>query len=431
MPAVTADEAVAAVTDELAGARLEPESFMRAALATLSKLRAGTWVGTLMSKDPRTTAVICADLEEPQRAGYVEAMYPPGSAPNVSFSQNVIESGVPVLVPEVSWNEFLSMQIPDVAEKLTQDPVPTSDQISSLGFVVVPMRTHESTVGTLALFVYRDTLPMTQRDVTWMQPIADRLAVGVENAQMRLAARTRLARLAGLRTVALTMAGGRDLRLHLQVILDEAIAGLDVNAADVLVLEEGDGMLRMAAGAGFQTTGVPEYRVPLKEALPGQLLVGQAGVSEFIPNESKRRTLFAREGFRSRRAVPLTSQGRMTGVLEVFSRGNLQPDQEWLDFLEMLASEAAVAVDRAGTLDRFEKHTPKSASRTRSSPPDFSRLQAQIMGLVVEGLSNAAIADQVHLSQHTIKFHVHRILQQAGVVNRTELARKATKEGWL
>jgi DNA-binding NarL/FixJ family response regulator len=121
----------------------------------------------------------------------------------------------------------------------------------------------------------------------------------------------------------------------------------------------------------------------------------------------------------------------MTGVLEVFSRGNLQPDQEWLDFLEMLASEAAVAVDRAGTLDRFEKHTPKSASRTRSSPPDFSRLQAQIMGLVVEGLSNAAIADQVHLSQHTIKFHVHRILQQAGVVNRTELARKATKEGWL
>ena len=50
---------------------------------------------------------------------------------------------------------------------------------------------------------------------------------------------------------------------------------------------------------------------------------------------------------------------------------------------------------------------------------------------MVEGLSNAAIADKVHLSQHTIKFHVHRVLQQARVVNRTELARKATKEGWL
>jgi DNA-binding NarL/FixJ family response regulator len=45
-------------------------------------------------------------------------------------------------------------------------------------------------------------------------------------------------------------------------------------------------------------------------------------------------------------------------------------------------------------------------------------------------LSNAAIADQVHLSRHTIKFHVHRILQMAEVANRTELARKATREGW-
>jgi DNA-binding NarL/FixJ family response regulator len=35
------------------------------------------------------------------------------------------------------------------------------------------------------------------------------------------------------------------------------------------------------------------------------------------------------------------------------------------------------------------------------------------------------------LSPHTIKFHVQRILKQAGVANRTELARKATKEGWL
>jgi DNA-binding NarL/FixJ family response regulator len=37
----------------------------------------------------------------------------------------------------------------------------------------------------------------------------------------------------------------------------------------------------------------------------------------------------------------------------------------------------------------------------------------------------------IQKAPHTIKFHVHRILQRAGVSNRTELARKATKEGWL
>src|SRR5258708_25351152 len=100
------------------------------------------------------------------------------------------------------------------------------------------------------------------------------------------------------------MASGRDLRLHLQVILDQAIAGLEVNAADVLVLEEADGMLRIVAAAGFQATSVAEYRFPIHEVLPGQLLVGHAGASEFIPDVRMRPHSLARELIRVRRALP-------------------------------------------------------------------------------------------------------------------------------
>ena len=115
----------------------------------------------------------------------------------------------------------------------------------------------------------------------------------------------------------------------------------------------------------------------------------------------------------------------------MFSRSQLQPDQEWLDFLEALASVAAVAVESAGMAERFEKRAVGSANGRRAARPDFSRLENEILALVVEGLSNPEIAEKMHLSQHTIKFHVRRILQKVGVVNRTELARKATKEGWL
>jgi DNA-binding CsgD family transcriptional regulator len=426
----SAAEAIAAVTDELAGARLDVEGTLRAALAQLSKLRAGTWVAMVMSKDPRTLTVIAVDVDEPQLADYVEAMYPPGAAPTLSFSQSVIETGEPILVPQVSYEEFAAMQIPAAADYFERNKLPTAVPISRIGFVLVAMRTRDSTIGALGLF-HRGPEPLTEHDVDWLQAIADRVAVGVENGRMRVAARTRLNRLSALRSIALAMAGGRDLRLHLQVILDQAIAGLEVDAADVLLLEEADGMLRMVAAAGFQATSVPEYRLPIEEALPGQLLVGQAEASAFAPDEGRRRTLFAREGFRSRRALPLRSQGRLTGLIEVFSREDLQPDREWLDFLEVLASEAAVAVDRAGTLDRSENGTSRSASKTRIAPPELNRLEGEILSLMVEGLSNAAIASKVHLSQHTIKFHVHRLLQKAGVVNRTELARKATKEGWL
>jgi DNA-binding CsgD family transcriptional regulator len=229
----------------------------------------------------------------------------------------------------------------------------------------------------------------------------------------------------------MAIAGSRDLRLTLQVILDQGVSALEADAADLLVHDEADDMLRMVASTGFQATSIPEYRLPVQEVLPGKLLVGQAGTSEFSPAEGRRRTLFAREGFRSRRAVPLFAQGKMTGVIEVFSRSELQPDQEWLDFLEALTSAAAVAIDRASMIERFEKSTPRSIVKPRVAAPDFSRLESQILVWLVEGLPNAAIAEQVHLSQHTIKFHVRRIMQKVGVVNRTELARKATKEGWL
>ena len=51
--------------------------------------------------------------------------------------------------------------------------------------------------------------------------------------------------------------------------------------------------------------------------------------------------------------------------------------------------------------------------------------------MVVDGATNQDIADKVHLSQNTVKFHVRRILQKSGAINRTELARKATQQGWL
>jgi DNA-binding NarL/FixJ family response regulator len=61
----------------------------------------------------------------------------------------------------------------------------------------------------------------------------------------------------------------------------------------------------------------------------------------------------------------------------------------------------------------------------------MSRLERWILALVVEGATNQDIAEKVHLSENTVKFHVRRILQKAGAINRTELARKATQQGWL
>jgi len=124
------------------------------------------------------------------------------------------------------------------------------------------------------------------------------------------------------------------------------------------------------------------------------------------------------------------ARNQASGVLEVFTRSAIEPDAEWIGFLEALASYAAVAIDGASMSERLEKASA-GPRRPALGAPRLNSLERQILSLLVEGTTNADIAAAVHLSQSTVKFHVRQILQRVGASNRTELARKATQAGWL
>src|SRR5258708_30998319 len=148
-------------------------------------------------------------------------------------------------------------------------------------------------------------------------------------------------------------------------------------------------------------------------------------------SQFRRRSLFAREGFQAYGAVSLITQDKLVGVLEVFHRRQLQADNEWVDFLDALGSDAALAIDRAALVGRLQQAGRDGAPKPSVPPPDLSPVQKEILGYLVEGLPNRAIADKVHLSQNTIKFHVSQMLYKGDLSNRTELARKAPHEGSL
>jgi len=427
------DSALAEVTNQLAAARLDPQAILTTVTGTLSRLRQGTWVASLINKDPRTSRVVAANDSDPLIARYVEEMHLAPSSPTFTLATQVIETGEPVLIPSIPYEEFLGMLREGIREYLDKNQPPLSTPIRYLGVLMVPMRARGATVGTLALFERRTSNPLSQHDVRWLQAIADRTGVAAENAQLYVDAISRLERLTALRNVGLAISGSPDLRLTLRVILDQVTAGLAIDAADVLMLDEKDGNLVAVASTGFQSTSIPDYRLPVDESLPGRTLVGRrvetvTALGAF--SQFRRRSLFAREGFKSYGAVPLIARGKLMGVLEVFHREQLQPDQEWLEFLDALGSEAAIAIDSAAMYDQLQKTSP-GASGPKSPAPDLTRLEKEILALVVQGESNRDIADKVHLSTNTVKFHVRQLLQKLDVDNRTELAHKATREGWL
>ena len=113
-------------------------------------------------------------------------------------------------------------------------------------------------------------------------------------------------------------------------------------------------------------------------------------------------------------------------MLEVYNRTVAVWDQASLAFLDTIGGIVTVAVDYAAA------SAAAGLDRVTGAPrPGMSDLEMEILRQIVEGLTNRDIAEKTHRSENTIKFHVRRILEKAGAANRTELARRATREGWL
>jgi DNA-binding NarL/FixJ family response regulator len=51
----------------------------------------------------------------------------------------------------------------------------------------------------------------------------------------------------------------------------------------------------------------------------------------------------------------------------------------------------------------------------------LSRREEEVMRLVAEGLGNREIADQMNLSEHTVKNYLFHIFDKLGISNRVEL----------
>jgi PAS domain S-box-containing protein len=168
-----------------------------------------------------------------------------------------------------------------------------------------------------------------------------------------------LQRLAALRQIDMTITASLDLRVTLTVFLDQVTSQLQVDAATVLLLNPHTQTLEYAAGRGFRSQVLQHTHLRLGEGHAGRAALERRIVS--IPDLTKaenglrRSPLLPHEEFVAYYAVPLIAKGQIKGVLELFHRSPFDPDQEWLEFLEALASQAAIATDNATLFENLER----------------------------------------------------------------------------
>jgi DNA-binding NarL/FixJ family response regulator len=82
-------------------------------------------------------------------------------------------------------------------------------------------------------------------------------------------------------------------------------------------------------------------------------------------------------------------------------------------------------------LSRFVEETLKSAGRRTIVPASgkLSARQREVRDFLLENLSNREIAERLHMSERTVKFHVSNLLSKFGVKRRADLIVLAHADG--
>jgi HD-GYP domain-containing protein (c-di-GMP phosphodiesterase class II) len=134
---------------------------------------------------------------------------------------------------------------------------------------------------------------------------------------------------------------------------------MEVDAADVLLLNPHTLTLEYAAGRGFRTTGIERTSLRLGEGFAGQAALERRLVSvSNLDSAGKtflRSSLLSGEDLVAYFGLPLIAKGQIKGVLEIFHRSPIDPDKEWLDFLDTLSSQAAIAIDNGQLFTGLER----------------------------------------------------------------------------
>jgi DNA-binding NarL/FixJ family response regulator len=105
-----------------------------------------------------------------------------------------------------------------------------------------------------------------------------------------------------------------------------------------------------------------------------------------------------------------------------------------LVYLECSAEidRVAAALGAAQTLRLavIDRAFPDAARARRVQPFDsLTRREEEVLQLICLGRRNADIAQTLHLTEHTIEFHVSRLLAKLGARNRVEAVERATRLG--
>jgi len=256
-------------------------------------------------------------------------------------------------IEEFTDTHFLSPLFRAAIRKI----IPQIYKILNIGSTIsIPLMTSGRAFGVLDM---SSKGQFTEDDLRRIRSISHQVTAVILRKQAEQQVQLQLERMRALREIDRAISSSLDMRFSLDILLTQVLSQLGVDAASVLLLNPSSQTLEYEAGKGFRSLSIRESRVLL-----GQGFAGRAGLERNVihitdlvaaGDQFLRAELLKDEMFVEYFGIPLIAKGVVKGVLEVFHRSPLNPDAEWVNYLETLGGQAAIALDNAQLFDAMQQ----------------------------------------------------------------------------
>ena len=235
-------------------------------------------------------------------------------------------------------------------------PPSVRSQLESWGvasLAVMPILVDGKLWGTIGFDVCHEPRNWSKVEIEALKIAADTMGAAIKRVEARANLRRQMSHLNALRTIDHAIANSLDLKLTLDVVLDQVTIQLGVDAARVLLLDPLTQKLELVAGRGFFGSELRPVALRVGEGYAGRVALSR---QPFHVSDLRRAAtegyhdMCMPAGFFSYYALPLIAKNQIKGVLETFCRTALESDDEWCGFAATLAGQAAIAIDSAQLL---------------------------------------------------------------------------------
>jgi PAS domain S-box-containing protein len=273
-----------------------------------------------------------------------------------SLSPGQIQDLKPLIISILTANRSMNLLC---IEQVWEYPEETRQFMKSLHqpyILVVPVHLTNQNEGIICLGFHHQ---VNANSMKFFETLIETFSNSIQRKLLADRTIQRLNRLGALHFIDLAVASSFDWRVTLNVLVNQAVNLLMVDAVLILIYDPQMQLLTYGAGIGFKNTEYKNVRLRIGESLAGRVALNRQIM--IVPDIQKSDDLgiiqFAStlDQFVSYGAAPLISKGKIKGVIELFNRTVLKPDDEWTEFLEMLAAQAAIAIDNADLFENLQR----------------------------------------------------------------------------